>query len=133
MQKYALVTGGNRGIGLEICKQLVARGKPVLLTARSHESAAAAAHKLREHGSGKVDVQPFALEAGDPHSIKQLTSTLQESFDQKVDLLVGVERQPATGDTGVLSTLQAGRAGWQSVEETHLHLRSFHVHTLHAV
>jgi hypothetical protein len=33
--KYALVTGGNRGIGLEVCKQLVAKGKPVLFTARN--------------------------------------------------------------------------------------------------
>jgi hypothetical protein len=33
--KYALVTGGNRGIGLELCKQLVAKGKPVLFTARN--------------------------------------------------------------------------------------------------
>lgn len=33
--KYALVTGGNRGIGLEVCKQLVAKGKPVLLTCRN--------------------------------------------------------------------------------------------------
>ena len=35
--KYALVTGGNRGIGLEVCKQLVAKGKPVLFTARNAE------------------------------------------------------------------------------------------------
>lgn len=33
--KYALVTGGNRGIGLEVCKQLLAKGKPVLFTARN--------------------------------------------------------------------------------------------------
>lgn len=33
--KYALVTGGNRGIGLEVCKALVAKGKPVLFTARN--------------------------------------------------------------------------------------------------
>jgi len=33
--KYALVTGGNRGIGLEVCKALVAHGKPVLLTSRN--------------------------------------------------------------------------------------------------
>jgi NAD(P)-dependent dehydrogenase (short-subunit alcohol dehydrogenase family) len=35
---YALVTGGNRGIGLEVCKQLVERKKPVILTCRNVEA-----------------------------------------------------------------------------------------------
>lgn len=35
--KYALVTGGNRGIGLEVCRQLVSEGKPLLFTARNAE------------------------------------------------------------------------------------------------
>jgi NAD(P)-dependent dehydrogenase (short-subunit alcohol dehydrogenase family) len=37
---YALVTGGNRGIGLEVCKQLVERKKPVILTCRKLEAGA---------------------------------------------------------------------------------------------
>jgi (+)-neomenthol dehydrogenase len=32
--KYALVTGGNRGIGLDVSRRLVQKGKPVILTAR---------------------------------------------------------------------------------------------------
>lgn len=32
--KFALVTGGNRGIGLEVCRKLVEKGKPVILTSR---------------------------------------------------------------------------------------------------
>ncbi|MFG1706644.1 SDR family oxidoreductase [Nonomuraea sp. M3C6] len=35
-----LVTGGNRGIGREVCRQLAALGHTVLLTARSPEAAA---------------------------------------------------------------------------------------------
>lgn len=39
MEKVILVTGGNRGIGLEICKQLHAMGHEVIMTARNIDSA----------------------------------------------------------------------------------------------
>ena len=41
MNTVSLVTGGNRGIGLEVCRQLAERGHSVLLTARSADAAAA--------------------------------------------------------------------------------------------
>jgi NAD(P)-dependent dehydrogenase (short-subunit alcohol dehydrogenase family) len=53
--RYALVTGGNRGIGLEVCQKLVSRGKPCILTARSLDAARTAAEQLRQT-SGGVDV-----------------------------------------------------------------------------
>jgi NAD(P)-dependent dehydrogenase (short-subunit alcohol dehydrogenase family) len=43
MSTVSLVTGGNRGIGREVCRQLAGRGHTVVLTARSAEAAAAAA------------------------------------------------------------------------------------------
>lgn len=42
----SLVTGGNRGIGLEVCRQLAARGHEVLLAARSPEAAGRAAKEI---------------------------------------------------------------------------------------
>ena len=41
-----VVTGGNRGIGLEICRQLAARGAQVVLTARKRPAGDAAVKKL---------------------------------------------------------------------------------------
>jgi len=46
MPRTALVTGGNRGIGLEVCRQLAAAGHHVVLTARDPARAAAAAERL---------------------------------------------------------------------------------------
>lgn len=47
MQKrIALVTGGNRGIGLETCRQLARLGFTVLLTARDPNKGNMAVNKL---------------------------------------------------------------------------------------
>jgi NAD(P)-dependent dehydrogenase (short-subunit alcohol dehydrogenase family) len=48
--KTALVTGGNRGLGLEVCRQLAARGMRVLLTSRGVEDGATAARELAAAG-----------------------------------------------------------------------------------
>ncbi len=47
----ALVTGGNKGLGLEIVKQLAERGYTVLLAARE-DKAKGPAKKLEAAGSG---------------------------------------------------------------------------------
>ncbi|MGH9360676.1 MAG: SDR family oxidoreductase [Thermoanaerobaculia bacterium] len=52
--RVALVTGGNRGIGFEICRQLAARGLTVVLTARDEEKGRRAADELSGSGTGSV-------------------------------------------------------------------------------
>lgn len=46
----ALVTGANRGIGIEVCGQLARRGMEVILTGRDADHVAAAAGELRNDG-----------------------------------------------------------------------------------
>lgn len=48
--RVALVTGGNKGIGLEVCRQLGAHGMRVFLAARNQESAEAAVRQLCAEG-----------------------------------------------------------------------------------
>jgi NAD(P)-dependent dehydrogenase (short-subunit alcohol dehydrogenase family) len=53
-RRVAVVTGGNRGIGREICRQLSGLGLQVVLTARDERSAKAAAQELDGQGPGPV-------------------------------------------------------------------------------
>jgi NAD(P)-dependent dehydrogenase (short-subunit alcohol dehydrogenase family) len=69
MRRTALVSGGNRGIGLEVCRQLARRGHRVLLGARDPGRGEAAASGLRGEG---LDVTPVALDAADPASVERL-------------------------------------------------------------
>jgi NAD(P)-dependent dehydrogenase (short-subunit alcohol dehydrogenase family) len=61
--KIALVTGGNRGIGKEIVRQLAAKGFQVVLTARDPKAGAQAASAI------KGEVEFLALDVTDDDSI----------------------------------------------------------------
>jgi NAD(P)-dependent dehydrogenase (short-subunit alcohol dehydrogenase family) len=81
--RTALVTGGNRGIGLEICRQLARRGCRVVLGARDRERGEAAARSLASDGDvvwRRVDVTDFA-------SLPPLAAELERDFGG-VDVLV---------------------------------------------
>ena len=75
----ALVTGANRGIGLEVCRQLSSRGLRVILAARDRARGEAAARALHDDG---LDVGAEALDVTDPASIRALARRVN------VDVLV---------------------------------------------
>lgn len=79
-----VVTGGNRGIGLEICRQLADRGAQVILTARNIKSGEAAASQLA-HGGKSVQFHP--LDVTDAASVKKLRDFLERSFG-RLDVLI---------------------------------------------
>jgi len=72
-----VVTGGNRGIGFEICRQLARRGAQVILTARKPEAGKEALAKLEREGL-KAAFQP--LEVTDEGSVTALRDYLENSF-----------------------------------------------------
>jgi len=57
--KYALVTGGSRGIGRAICQKLTAMGYHVLINFRSNEEAARETLQLVEQTGGSGELLPF--------------------------------------------------------------------------
>ena len=79
--RVALVSGGNRGIGLEICRQLAERDIAVILGSRDEESGKRAAEKL----SGKVVVHQ--LDVADEESVGRLAPFVEEEFG-RLDILV---------------------------------------------
>lgn len=80
----ALVTGANRGIGLEIVRQLAAAGMRVVLASRDADKGAAAASALREAGH---EVEDLRLDVSDPASCRTAHDRLAQRFD-RVDVLV---------------------------------------------
>src|SRR5262247_1832307 len=80
----AVVTGGNRGIGFEIARQLGRRGARVVLTARNREAGEAAAGKLRDEG---LKVRSLPLDVTDAASAAALARALEREFG-RVDVLV---------------------------------------------
>ncbi|MCM2277465.1 MAG: SDR family oxidoreductase [Oligoflexia bacterium] len=84
ISRIALVTGANRGIGLEVCRQLAAKGLQVILTSRDAAKGEAAAARLREQG-GKV--RYCQLDTTDEASIQKAHRFVSEQFG-RLDVLV---------------------------------------------
>lgn len=63
----AIVTGANRGLGFEMCKQLAIKGYDVILAARSEESGLAAQEILRSEGHSNVEF--MQLDTQSPESM----------------------------------------------------------------
>lgn len=76
-KRVAVVTGGNKGIGLEICRQLAAEGFRVVLTARDEKKGLAAAKALAKGGG---DVRFHRLDVTDAAQVGALASWLEREL-----------------------------------------------------
>jgi NAD(P)-dependent dehydrogenase (short-subunit alcohol dehydrogenase family) len=83
-KRIAVVTGGNRGIGTEICRQLAGKGLHVILTARDPAKGRAAAKALQKEG---LDVTFRKLDVTDPAGISVLMRWLRKEYG-RCDVLV---------------------------------------------
>jgi NAD(P)-dependent dehydrogenase (short-subunit alcohol dehydrogenase family) len=84
MARVALVTGANRGLGLEIARQLLAQGLRVVLTGRDE---AATNRALEALGAASKDALAVRLDVTDPPSIAAARRTVEERF-APVDVVV---------------------------------------------
>ncbi|KOR32287.1 hypothetical protein TI05_08230 [Achromatium sp. WMS3] len=100
-QRIALVTGANRGLGFEICRQLAQQGIQVILTARNYNKGKMAAHALVQQGYA-VYVQQ--VDITQPTQIQTLLNYIKTKFN-RLDILInnaGIyidQQQPALSIT----------------------------------
>src|SRR5262249_35177865 len=109
--KVALVTGGSRGIGAAIAKELAAQGPDVGVSyVASADKAEKVASELRDKG---VRAKAFKADQADPKQVEALVNTAAKEFG-RLDILVnnagvfalGAVNDPAT-DRAVLDRLFA--------------------------
>ncbi len=85
--KYALVTGGSRGIGKAISLQLAEMGYFVLINYHSNIACAEQTCKEIEEKGGKADLLQFDI-ASKPQVDKVLTNWMNEHKDEYIEVLV---------------------------------------------
>jgi len=84
VDRIVVITGANRGIGLELARQLAAAGDTVVLGSRDPAKGAAAAAGLKHQG---LDVDPRPLDVTDPAGLADLAAGVERDHG-RVDVLV---------------------------------------------
>ena len=110
--KYALVTGGARGLGRAICIKLASMGLPVIINYQSNHSAAEEVKSLILADGGVAELLPFNV--GDESQVKSAIFSWQEQHpDDHIAYLVnnaGIRRDnlmfmmPTDDWQGVINT-----------------------------
>ncbi|OMO77212.1 Short-chain dehydrogenase/reductase SDR [Corchorus olitorius] len=111
-QKYAVVTGANKGIGFEIVRQLASNDVTVVLTARSEVRGKEATAKL--HHLGFSNILFHQLDVLDQSSIDSLADFISHKFG-RLDILVNnAGKTGAIVDEDDLKALGIDPAAWLS-------------------
>ena len=82
--RAAVVTGGGRGVGAEVARQLAAAGAAVLVAARTAVEVERVATDLRAAGA---NVSATTCDVSDPHAIDRLAEQAHNTFG-RIDILV---------------------------------------------
>ncbi|XP_058755697.1 salutaridine reductase-like [Vicia villosa] len=114
MYRYAVVTGANKGIGLEIVKQLASLGIVVVLTARNETRGRDAMIKL--HQIGLSNVVFHQLDVLDALSIQSLTEFIRQKFGRLDILINNAGASCVEVDKEGLKALNVDPATWLSGE-----------------
>ncbi|CAL5340080.1 unnamed protein product [Camellia sinensis] len=114
-KRYAVVTGSNKGIGFEICRQLASKGIIVVLTARDEKKGFEALEKLKSDGLSD-HVVFCQLDVASPSSVASLADFIKSKFG-RLDILVN--------NAGILGA----KMDWDSLQSSEASVM-IHVHNL---
>jgi NAD(P)-dependent dehydrogenase (short-subunit alcohol dehydrogenase family) len=104
--KVALVTGGSRGLGLQIAEALGEMGAKLAITARKRDELEAAVAHLAGLG---IEAVPFVCDLGDPHAAAPMVEAVLERFGH-IDVLVN-----NAGATWGAATVEHSLEAWNKV------------------
>lgn len=120
-KKIAVVTGANRGIGFEACRQLARRGMKVILAARDEAKGRDAAESLRHEGLG---VEFGRLDVADAESVGEFARRVKKDCG-RVDVLVNnagiMLEKHASGDRGFPTVFAARIEALRETMETNVY------------
>jgi NAD(P)-dependent dehydrogenase (short-subunit alcohol dehydrogenase family) len=117
--RIAVVTGGNRGMGFETCRQLGKRGACVILTSRDPEKGETAAARLQGEG---LNVRHHQLDVADDASIARLAESVRSELG-RLDILInnaGIARARDEPRERAMRTFEATALGLREVLATNL-------------
>jgi NAD(P)-dependent dehydrogenase (short-subunit alcohol dehydrogenase family) len=112
-KKVALVTGANKGIGLEIARQLGKHGFTVVLAGRDQGKVDAAAERLKAEG---LDAHGVVLDVTEPATAEAAARWVERQFG-RLDVLVnnaGVALEFAAGTRPSQVTMETLRATYET-------------------
>lgn len=109
--RVALITGGSRGLGLEIAEGLGEAGARVVITARREADLRAAAETLRQAG---VEVLALPGSVAEPSDVERWVQETRGRFG-RIDILVN-----NAGVTWGAATLEMPYERWRYVMETNV-------------
>jgi len=98
-KRIALITGANKGIGLETARQLAPLGITILLGSRDAARGEAAAQTLRDEG---LDVTAFPLDVTSSDSIQQAAQQIETQYG-RLDILINNAGVMLPGDFSPVS------------------------------
>ena len=89
--KTAVVTGGSRGIGKAIARELAMEGVDVAIAARNPERLAATANELAAESGRRI--VPLQVDTGDDDSVQNMVRAAADALGH-IDILVNCAAQP---------------------------------------
>ncbi len=98
-ESVVLVTGGNRGIGFEVCRQLARKGYAVILGSRDAAKGEEAAKRLQDE---ELNVTAKQLDVTDEETLREVYEWLEGEYG-RLDVLVNNAGIDYDTDQNVLS------------------------------